>query len=146
VDLDRLRGWAPRILGGIRLFNGAAALVAPGFVTRRLGADPDANPAPIYPLRMFGVRTVVIGADLLLPAETHERLRAMRIAILIHASDTLAAGLGGLRGQLAPRTSAMLTGISALNTALAIVGSCAPRRAKARRRWLSGGGRHRLSW
>jgi hypothetical protein len=146
MDMDHLRGWAPRILGGIRLFNGAAALLVPGSVARRLGVDPDANPAPIYPLRMFGVRTVVIGLGLLLPAENDERLQAMRIGILIHASDTLAAGLGGLRGQLAPRTSAMLTGISAVNTALAIVGSRAPRRGKARRRWLSGGGRGRLSW
>ena len=127
MSLDRLRGWAPRILGGIRLFNGAAALLVPGSVARRLGVDPDANPAPIYPLRMFGVRTVVIGAELLLPQEEEERLLAMRTGILIHASDTLAAGLGGLRGQLPPPTAALLTGVSAINTALAIIGSTPPR-------------------
>src|SRR4051812_10291035 len=133
--MDDLRRWAPRILGGIRLVNGAAALLTPGLVARRLGVDPDANPAPIYPLRMFGVRTVVIGVDLLMPTENDKRLRAMQTGIVIHASDTLAAALGGLRGQLAPPTSAILTGISAVNTTLAILGSCQPRRAKARRRW-----------
>jgi hypothetical protein len=135
MTLDGLRAWAPRILGGIRLFNGAAALLVPGTVARRLGVDPDANPAPLYPLRMFGVRTVVIGAELLLPQEEEERTLAMRTGILIHASDTLAAGLGGLRGQLPPPTAALLTGVSAVNTALAIVGSSPPR-AKPHRRWL----------
>jgi hypothetical protein len=135
MTLDGLRAWAPRILGGIRLFNGAAALLVPGTVARRLGVDPDANPAPLYPLRMFGVRTVVIGAELLLPQEEEERTLAMRTGILIHASDTLAAGLGGLRGQLPPPTAALLTGVSAVNTALAIVGSSPPR-AKPHRCWL----------
>lgn len=136
MDLEDLRGWAPRTLGGIRLFNGAVALLAPGYTSRRLGVDPDANPAPVYPLRMFGVRTVVLGAELLLPQEKGERVRAMRTGIVIHASDTLAAAMGGLRGQLPPATAALLTGVSTINTALAILGSSPPRRAKARRRWL----------
>jgi hypothetical protein len=135
MTLDGLRAWAPRILGGIRLFNGAAALLVPGTVARRLGVDPNANPAPIYPLRMFGVRTVVLGAELLLPQEEADRTLAMRTGIVIHASDTLAAGLGGLRGQLPPPTAALLTGVSAVNTALAIVGSSRAR-VKPQRRWL----------
>ena len=136
MGLDDLQSWAPRMLGGIRLFNGAAALLAPGSVTRRLGVDPDANPAPVYPLRMFGVRTVVLGAELLLPLKQDHRVRAMRVGIVIHASDTLAAGLGGIRGQLPRRTAALLTGVSALNTALAVLGSSAPRVEKRPRRWL----------
>jgi hypothetical protein len=136
MGLDDLRSWAPRMLGGIRLFNGAAALLVPRSVARRLGVDPDANPAPVYPLRMFGVRTVVLGAELLLPQKQDDRMRAMRIGILIHASDTLAAGLGGIRGQLPRRTAALLTGVSAVNTALAVLGSGAPRVEKGRTRWL----------
>jgi hypothetical protein len=124
------------MLGGIRLFNGAAALMAPGSVARRLGVDPDANPAPVYPLLMFGVRTVVLGAELLLPLKQDDRMRAMRIGILIHASDTLAAGLGGIRGQLPRRTAALLTGVSAVNTALAVFGSSAPRVEEGPRRWF----------
>ena len=136
MDLDDLRGWAPRTLGAIRLFNGAVALLSPGLTARRLGVDPQANPAPVYPLRMFGVRTVVFGAELLLPQEKDERLRAMRTGILIHASDTLAAASGGVGRQLPPGTAALLTALSAVNTALAIMGSTPPRRGKARRRWL----------
>jgi hypothetical protein len=136
MGLDDLRSWAPRMLGGIRLFNGAAALMAPGSVARRLGVDPHANPAPVYPLRMFGVRTVVLGAELLLPLKQDDRMRAMRIGILIHASDTLAAGLGGIRGQLPRRTAALLTGVSAVNTALAVLGSSAPRVEEGPRRWF----------
>ena len=136
MGLDDLHSWAPRVLGGIRLFNGAAALFAPGSVARRLGVDPDANPAPVYPLRMFGVRTVVLGAEVLLPLTRDDRMRAMRIGILIHASDTLAAGLGGIRGQLPGPTAALLTGVSAVNTALAVLGSSAPRVEKGPRRWL----------
>ena len=125
--LDGLRGWAPRILGGIRLFNGAAALLVPAPWHAGWGSIRTPTRRPIYPLRMFGVRTVVIGAELLLPQEEEERPLAMRTGILIHASDTLAAGLGGLRGQLPPRTAALLTGVSAINTALAIIGSTPPR-------------------
>ena len=53
------------LLGCIRLFNGTAALLVPAKTARRLGVDPEANPAPIYPLRMFGVRTVILGCELL---------------------------------------------------------------------------------
>src|SRR3712207_7487934 len=43
-------------LAGIRLFNGTAALLAPAWLTRRLGVDPDTNPAVIYVFRLFGIR------------------------------------------------------------------------------------------
>ena len=56
-------------LATIRLVNGALALLAPGVMLRRLeagqqtdpatGADPDR--VAVYPLRMFGIRTVVLG-------------------------------------------------------------------------------------
>jgi hypothetical protein len=136
MALDDLRGWAPRILGGIRLFNGTVALLTPGFTARRLGVDAEANPAPLYPLRMFGVRTVILGAELLLPQDEDDRAKAMRTGIVIHFSDTLAAGLGGLRAQLPPRTAALLTAVSSINTALAVVGSSPPGRRVARQRWL----------
>lgn len=119
----QVRAWAPGVLGGIRLINGAGALLAPGFAARRLGVDPNANAAPIYPLRMFGVRTVVIGAELLLPRSEEQRAWTLRVGIVIHASDTIAAALAGLRGHLPARTALLLTGVSALNTTLAVVGS-----------------------
>ncbi|MGH2947664.1 MAG: hypothetical protein ACRDPC_15670 [Solirubrobacteraceae bacterium] len=113
---------AHRLLGAIRFFNGAVALLVPEMMARRLGTDPDANPAPIYPLRMFGVRTVILGAELLIGDEETRR-RSARLGRLVHASDTVAVALGGIRGQLPRRTAALLTGLSAMNTVLAFLGS-----------------------
>jgi hypothetical protein len=132
LDLARERGHL--VLGGIRLFNGLAALLVTRMSARQLGVDPDANPAPLYPLRMFGVRTAILGAELLAGAPATRR-RSLRLGVLIHASDTTAAALGGLRGQLPPRTAALLVGISTLNTTLAVLGSLPPRRKRAWQRF-----------
>src|SRR6059036_1858937 len=51
-------------LAGIRLVNGTTGVVAPQELAKRLGADAD-DPALLYALRLFGVRTVVIALDLL---------------------------------------------------------------------------------
>src|SRR3954465_3646808 len=61
----RTRDLARIALAGIRLFNGTAALVAPDELARRLGVDPDQNPGVLYFIRLFGIRTVLIGAELL---------------------------------------------------------------------------------
>lgn len=56
-------------LAGIRLFNGAAGLLAPELLIRRL--DPDREPpsaAAVYAFRLFGIRTILLGLDLLTPA------------------------------------------------------------------------------
>jgi hypothetical protein len=106
-------------LAVVRIVNGAAALLAPGVLLRRLGADPAAGASGIYPFRLFGIRTVLIGADLLVLRGPALR-RATRTAVLIHAADTAAALATGLRGEL-PRRSATVTAlISATNTALAV--------------------------
>ncbi len=131
--LDVVRERSHLALGAIRLVNGLAALLVPEMTARRLGTDPEANPAPIYPLRMFGVRTVILGAELLLSG-SETRRHSMRLAIPIHASDTAAAALGGIRGQLPRRVAALTTGISTLNTILAVLGSQAPA-GRRRRRW-----------
>jgi hypothetical protein len=115
---QRVRDIARITLGAIRFVNGAVALVAPAFVAGRLGvARPQSDPA-LYPLRLFGVRTVVIGAQLWTAPED-ERTRALRAALLIHGSDTAAALLAAWRDEL-PRRQALITaGVSATNTALA---------------------------
>src|SRR3712207_1551082 len=128
APLDAIRDRSHLILGTIRLVNGLAALLAPGMSARRIGTDPDADPAPIYPLRMFGVRTVVLGAELLTRRDPDARRRAMQVGVLIHGSDTIAAVLGGVRGQLPRRVAMLLTGVSTLNTVLAVLGSLPPRR------------------
>jgi hypothetical protein len=113
---------ARRALGAIRLFNGSMALIAPEAMLRRLGTDPVKDPSGIYPLRMFGVRTVLIAADLLLNSPDEARAAARR-GVVIHASDALAAAAAGLRGDLPRKVAVLTTALSTLNTALAIAGS-----------------------
>src|SRR5215207_2420871 len=112
-------------LAVVRIVNGAAALVVPHLLLRRLGADPAADASGVYPFRLFGVRTVLIGADLLV-LRGPELRRATRTAVLIHAADTLAAAVTGLRGELPRRSAAVTTLISASNTALAVIAARAP--------------------
>jgi hypothetical protein len=100
-------------LAGIRLVNGTIGLVAPQVLAQRLGAEP-ADPALLYALRLFGVRTVVIALDLM-----RDDRAALRTAVPIHASDTIAAVL--LARRLPARQGAAVVGISALNTCLALL-------------------------
>jgi hypothetical protein len=74
----------------------------------------------LYVLRMFGVRTAIIGAELLV-AEGEQLEKAVQTGIVIHASDTVAALIAGFRHQLSPRHAATTTLISSINTGLAIV-------------------------
>ena len=130
--VEAVRPRAHLALGAIRLVNGTAALLAPSFTAGRLGVDTEANPAPVYPLKMFGVRTVVLGAELLTGDEATRR-RSLLIGIPIHASDTVAAATAGLRRQLPASVAVQLTAVSALNTGLAVIGSLPPRRPLWRR-------------
>ena len=107
-------------LAGIRLFNGTAALFAPAWLTRRLGVDPEANPAIIYVFRLFGIRTILIAADFLLP-NGEVRAHALRVGVLIHASDATAAALAGIQRQLPPRAALTTTLLSTTNLVLAIL-------------------------
>ena len=114
-----LRDYARVLLAGIRLLNGSLALLVPGFLARQIGADPDANPGILYVFRMFGIRTVLIGAELLLQTGDR-RAEAVRRSVVIHASDTLAAFLATLSGNF-PKKSRTIVWISALNTLLAVL-------------------------
>jgi hypothetical protein len=110
---------ALRALALIRLANGALGLLAPGILTRRLGAPAGAQAVAFYPFRLFGIRTVLLGLDLLtLRGPGLER--AVKMAVVIHASDTISAATGGLRHEVPRKTALMTTAISALNTALAV--------------------------
>lgn len=107
-------------LGVIRLVNGSLALVGPKRIVKMFGIDPDQNGAAVYALRLFGIRTVVLGLNLL--RDEGEALEStLRDAPLIHASDTAAAVLAGLTSAL-PRRAALTGAIfSSINTGLALV-------------------------
>ena len=68
---------------------------------------------------MFGIRTVLIGAELLMQTGDR-RAEALRRAVVIHASDTLAAYLAS-RSSHFPQKGRIIIWISAFNTLLAII-------------------------
>ena len=116
----RAGDYARLALAGIRLANGGAALFAPHFLARRVGVDPEQQPGIIYAFRLFGIRTILIGAQLAFePPAAHSK--TLREAVIIHTSDTITALVTVVRGQLPLRAAVMATLISATNTALALV-------------------------
>jgi len=59
------RDYARITLACIRIFNGTASLVAPSAFARRLGTDADGEGSAVHIARMFGIRTILVGVDLL---------------------------------------------------------------------------------
>jgi hypothetical protein len=108
------------VLGCIRILNGGLALIAPKVLLRRLGADPAANPAAVYVFRMFGIRTILIGVDLLRSDPT-VREPAARAALLIHGSDLASAVIAGFRGDLPRQAALKAAAISGANVMLSVL-------------------------
>ena len=75
------------LLASIRLLNGGLALVAPGFLARQIGVDPEANPGIAYVFRMFGIRTVLIGAELLVQTGERRSARASAGIVFLTAGN-----------------------------------------------------------
>jgi hypothetical protein len=126
---DRVRstgGFAWKALACIMLVNGSLGVFAPRVLIRGLGVKPEQQPAMMYVLRMFGIRTLFIAIDLFrLP---DDRERSLREGVAIHAADAGAALTAALLGQLPARPALMVTGLSTVNTILAIAGARAYRR------------------
>jgi hypothetical protein len=117
-------------LGGVRIIAGTTGLLAPAMIISRFGdGNPAANPAAIYGLRLFGIRTVFIGVDLI---RLHGRDldRALRAAPIIHASDTATVLALQRNKQLSPERARPLLLISGLNTVLAVTAYLAARRSR----------------
>jgi hypothetical protein len=109
-------------LACVRIFNGALGLFAAGKMAKSLGDELGVDRRFVYPARMFGIRTLVIGVDLLTlrPGDPRAR-RVLGQAVLIHATDTAAAAYAGRTGELPARAAKLTTIISAVNTALAVI-------------------------
>ena len=116
----QLRDRARVVLAGIRLLNGVIALLAPWLIVRRFGDNPNDHPVATYALRMFGIRTILIALDLLRPAAP-ERAHAIRVAPIIHASDTVAAVLAARSGKVPAASAGAIVAISGLNTLLSVL-------------------------
>ncbi|WP_410644186.1 hypothetical protein [Amycolatopsis sp. lyj-346] len=113
---------ARKALACVRIFNGAVGLFAPARMAASLGSAPGEDRRFGYPARMFGIRTLVLGTDLLLlKAGDPAARRMLRQAVLIHATDTAAAAYAGARGELQGKAAKFTVAISALNTVLAVV-------------------------
>ena len=130
MPTSRVPGLARVALAAIRIVNGSAALVAPALLARNLGVRREDNQVVQYVFRMFGIRTVAIGLQLLLP-EGELRRASVRTAPIIHASDTASAALAGLTRQIPARPALIVTSISALNTVLALTATAVELRAGA---------------
>ena len=115
----RGRDAARYALAGSRLMSGAAALLAPAKASRAFGVDTDGNSSTLYVLRLFGIRTVLIGAELL-TARDDELDQALRMGVLIHLSDAVSAALAGAKGQLPVRAAVRTTLLSTVNIGLAL--------------------------
>jgi len=105
-------------LAAVRLVNGGVGLVAPGLFIGRFDPDRPASPAAIYAFRLFGIRTILIGLDLLRPARAQ---RAAREGVLIHASDTVTAASLAISGAVPRKTGIVTAAISAGNVVLAVL-------------------------
>ena len=114
-----LSGAARVTLAGIRIANGTLGLFAPDVLSKKLDVGESARPMG-YPFRMFGIRTILIGVDLL-SRDPAIRRHAVRSAPLIHASDTISAWAAGKLGALPPKAAKTTTTISAVNLALALL-------------------------
>ena len=114
-------------LAGVRLLMGGAALVGPQKFVRRLGAEADAHGPAVHISRMFGIRTVLIALDLVSRDEVVRR-HALRLALIVHVSDTISAAASGLSKQLPTRPALLATGVSAANVVLAAIASADARK------------------
>ena len=104
-------------LACIRIVNGAGSAFVPVQFSKRLGVDANQTPEVVYPLRLFGIRTLLLGADLLLRKGRGLEV-SLRMSPIVHASDAGAAALAGYQGHLPRKTAATGVAISLVNLAL----------------------------
>ena len=110
----------------IRLVNGALALFVPKVLIDRIDPGDPPSPAAVYAFRLFGIRPILIGRDLL-RRDGPEQDKAVAEAPLIHASDTATATLLTVTKAVNLRSGIPLIVISGLNTVLATVAACGSR-------------------
>jgi hypothetical protein len=124
ISVWRVGETARITLSIVRLINGILALFAPNVLGRRLGVSTDTSPGLGYAFRLFGVRTTLLGLQLLF-CRSERRRRAARMAVLVHGADTFAAITVLRRDELPRRGARLAVGISAGNTVLALTAATA---------------------
>lgn len=120
LKAEKWSSCARQALAAVRIFNGSLGLLAPEVLIKRIDPQHQPSPAAIYAFRLFGIRTILIGADLLVLRGASLR-RALYQGVLVHGSDTMTSVLLGLQSKTTPRTATMLAAISAGNVLLALL-------------------------
>jgi len=124
---NKVKRPARTLLGLIRIVNGAVGLLMPQLFISRFDPDHQLSPAAIYAFRLFGIRTVLIGIDLL--RDGPHLSRAVAAAPVIHGSDVATVVALGAQGAIPPRTARVTTAISTVNLLLALIAAAGSRRA-----------------
>ena len=114
-------------LGLVRLANGSLALFAPDVLGKRLGVATKDSPGLGYGLRLFGVRTVLLGLGLL-RARNDAESPVVRQALVVHTADTAAALVVMQRGELPAKGAKLAVAASAINIVLAVLSNLPVRR------------------
>ena len=114
------RDTALKILAGLRLGVGVGAWATPNFSGKLYGLDAEGNPQAPYFARLFGVRDVALALGPL-RAKKKAQDNWIELGIMCDAADTVAALLGGGKGYLSPKTTAMVAAPAVAATALGIV-------------------------
>jgi hypothetical protein len=117
---NRIGHWTRIALGLIRLVNGSLALFAPDTLGGRLGVDTGTSAGLGYALRLFGVRTILLGISLLRAGDSAAD-PVVRQAVLVHAADTAAATVVLKRGELPPTGARLAVVASVINVVLAVL-------------------------
>ena len=117
VDLDT----AQRLVGGISLGLGAAAVLAPRAVASGFGVDAAANPALTLLTRFIGIRNATMGSGLLQAEDEATVRRALAAGLAVGASDVVAVALAVRSGVLSKKAGAaallLLGGIAVVGVA-----------------------------
>ena len=114
------RATALKALAGLRTAVGVTSYVAPNFGGKLFGLDPDANPQAAYLGRLFGIRDVALGAGTL-RASKKAQDNWIEMGIVCDAADTVSAFLGGGKGYLSPKTTALVAAPAIAATALGVI-------------------------
>ncbi|HEX8206432.1 MAG TPA: hypothetical protein VF587_10270 [Solirubrobacteraceae bacterium] len=114
------RDTALKAMAGLRLAVGITSYVAPNFGGKLFGLEPDANPQGAYLARLFGVRDVALAVGPL-RAKKKAQDNWIELGILCDAADTVSAFLGGGKGYLSPKATAMVAAPAIGATALGII-------------------------
>lgn len=106
-------------LGIVRLVNGGLGLVLPRVLIRRIDSS-DPSPAAVYAFRLFGIRNILIGRDVLV--RRGEALdRCIDEAVVVHGCDSLTATVLTVTGAVPRRAGLLLMAVSVTNTTLALL-------------------------